>query len=199
MSDLKKALRSYEHSLAERGYRPVQAIERGPTYCSGGRKFISFDRVKGGDLRCFLGDTRLSASRGEFEIEGESPWWHARDDEDMPRAVASAIGFLLEAGFFFLDDPLGLVPTEWREQYGILVKDARRRIVHFSAQAGAEPNRVILACMRTHPTLRGQPALKVREILGRNTAIPTVYESLAFALETKKRCEAEGLVVRISE
>ena len=60
-------------------------------------------------------------------------------------------------------------------------------------------NRVVIACVRAHPALRGKPAMKVREILGPGMNIPSVHETLAFALEIKRQCEAEGLVVSIEE
>jgi hypothetical protein len=153
----------------------------------------------GGDLRCFLGVGQSPIDSFTFEIMGESPWWRTRHENTVATAVGAAMEFLRVAGFSFLDDPLRLSPTEWRESHKILVQDSRRRKVHFAAPPGMELNRAVIICTRCHPALKGQPALQVRGILGRSIAIPSVDESLAFALEIKAACEAEGLMVRIAE
>jgi hypothetical protein len=197
--DLKQAVRFHEQPLIERGYRRVEAIGRGPTYSDGGGKHVVFDRIRGHDLRCLLGDGPGASKGAEFEIEGESPWWRTEHGETVSSAVAAALCFLVEAGFSFLEDPLRRTPTEWRERHGIVVRDNRRRVIRFSAPQDMSPNRIIIACLRAHPLLRGNPAMRVRETLGPGLAIPPVKDTLANALEIKRQCEAEGLVVSIEE
>lgn len=197
--DLNQSVLLHEQVFIERGYRRVEAIGRGPTYSDGGRKYVVFDRVRGSDLRCLLGDGPGASKSAEFEVEGESPWWRTEHGETVSSAVAAAVAFLVKAGFSFLDDPLRLTPTEWRERHGIVVRDRRRRVLRFSVPAEMSQNRVVIACVRAHPALRGKPAMKAREILGPDMLIPPVYETLAFALEIKRQCEAEGLVISISE
>jgi hypothetical protein len=197
--DLKQAVRLHEQPLIERGYQRIEGVGRGPTYSDGGRRYVIFDRIRGNDLRCLLGDGPGASRGAEFEVEGESPWWRTEHGETLSSAAAAAVRFLVEAGFSFLEDPLRLTPTEWREQHGIVVRDNRPRMIRFSAPPDMSPNRIVIACVRAHPSLRGKPAMKVREILGPELAIPPAKISLAFALEIKRQCEAEGLLVSIRE
>lgn len=199
MSDLRRIVRSHEEVLTSRGFARATSIDRGPTYDHDGCKFVVYDRIRGGDLRCFLCVRAGAATDDGFDIEGESPWWRTEYDQTLESAVTASLQFLIDVGFAFLEDPLARTPTEWREQHNILVRDKRKRTVHFFTHQGMDLNRAVMICTRSHPTLKGQPALQVRQVLGPKIEIPSVVESLAFALEIQKKCEAEGLIVRIEE
>jgi len=104
----------YESLLADRQFRRDERFPQATTFTRFGRDRLTFDRVKGEDLRLVLG-----VGIPNVEIEAESPWWDVFDEdwpEDAPpelnpsdftldHALKCAWQFLVTCGFAWFDNP----------------------------------------------------------------------------------------------
>lgn len=204
MATLGKILQPYVLNLEQRGFhkqavRDVQ--DRGPCFADSSGRSIKFDRVKGGDLRCFLEIyPRLSYPGASHpDIQAESRWWRTKHDCSLESAVASAWDYLGECGFSFLEDPLRLTPTQWRERYGLLVRDFRHRDVVVAWPAGWQLNEVVIRGKRCMPEFANVPALQLHQRLRDMRDLVFRRIPLADALELKQAIEMQGFSVVIRD
>src|ERR1041385_2459738 len=148
MATLGKILAPYEPLFAERGFHKQTARDRGPFFTDADGRFVSYDRIKGGDLRCFLGVCAGAAPNSSPEIEAETCWWRTEHDCTLESAAASSWQYLLECGFRFLAEPLELTPTQWRERHNLLVRDSRLRTLTVSWPVEWRLNDVVIRSKR---------------------------------------------------
>lgn len=102
MSTLGKVLEQYAALFAERGFLKEEVRDRGPLFVDGKGRFVSYDRIKGGDLRCFLGVFTDRNKNSQPEIEAESCWWQTEGETGLETAAASSwlCGTVEAKGFF---------------------------------------------------------------------------------------------------
>ena len=207
MATLGRILKAhYEASLADRQFRRDKQLARSTTFIRSGRDTLTFDRVKGGDLRLFLG-----IGIPEPDIESESPWWQVHDGdwpEDAPpglnpsdftleHALKCAWQFLATCGFTWFDNPLALTPTEWRERHNLLVRDHRLVEVTLSWPMTMPVNERIIRSKRCIPSFRALSALQLRHHFQGVSFIRLDPMPFADALELKKAVEETGLVLEV--
>jgi hypothetical protein len=199
MGALGKILARYAPLFAERGFdkKPGEAAGAGSFFADNKGRFVSYDRMKGGDIRCFLGICSNSAMDSEPGIEAETRWWDTQQASTLESAVASSWEHLLECGFRFLDDPLELTPTEWRERYGLLVRDTRLRTMVISWPAAWHLNDVVIRSKRCIPGFTSLGALELHQRLKGHHHITAGSLPLANALELQQVIEVHGFSVRI--
>jgi|SRR5215510_10256048 len=205
MATLGRTLKAhYESLLADRQFRRDAQVQHATTFTRFGRDSLTFDRVKGGDLRLFLG-----VGIPNPQIEAESPWWRVHDGdwpEDAPpelnpshftldHALRCAWQFLETCGFAWFDNPLALSPTEWREKHNLLVRDYRQVEVTLSWPTTMPINERIVRSKRCIPSFHALSALDLRDHFADVDSVRLDRMSFADALELKKAVEEVGLVL----
>jgi hypothetical protein len=186
----------YEPLFGERGFHKQTARDRGPFFTDANGRFVSYDRIKGGDLRCFLGIS-AAAPNSPPEIEAETCWWRTDHDCTLESAAASSWQYLLECGFRFLDEPLQLTPTQWRERHNLLVRDRRLRTLVVSWPAEWRLNDVVIRSKRCIPDFATISALELHQHLQHQRQIIITPISLADGLELRQAIETHGFSVNI--
>lgn len=207
MAALGRTLKAhYESLLADRQFRRDARFPYATTFTRFGRDSLTFDRVKGADLRVIL---RVGIPNPE--IEAESPWWQVHDEdwpEDAPlelnpndftldHALSCAWQFLVTCGFAWFDNPLALSPTEWREKHNLLVRDHRQVEVFLSWPTTMSFNERIIRSKRCIPSFHALSALQLRDHFVDVDSVRLDAMPLADALELKKAVEAVGLVLEL--
>jgi hypothetical protein len=207
MATLGKTLRAhYEAPLADRQFRKDERFPQSATFTRRGRDRLTFDRVKGGDLRLFLG-----IGIPEPEIEAESPWWRVHNgawpddappelnpsDFTLDHALRCSWQFLESCGFAWFDDPLALSPSEWREKHKLLVRDHRLAEVNLSWPTTMPVNERIIKSQRCIPSFQALSALQLRGRFAGVDCIRLDRMPYANALELKKVVEETGLVLEV--
>lgn len=196
MDSLGKALKSYESLFAERGFHKQASRDRGPLFVSLSGKYVSYDRILGGDLRCFLG---IAVANGVTspEIEAESPWWNIALGDTLDAAVEASWQYMLNPGFLFLNAPLDLTPTQWRERFNLLVRDNRIRTLVVSWPTDWEINQVVIRIKRSIPEYSSMSGLELHNRLKQKSQITILSKPLADALELKIALETQGFLVSV--
>lgn len=207
MATLGKTLqRHYESALIGRQFRRDDRFPHSTTYTRAGRDSLTFDRVKGGDLRLFLG-----IGIPNPEIEAKSPWWQVRegdwpdyappalnpDDFTLEHALKCAWRFLETCGFAWFDNPLALSLTEWREKHKLLVHDHRQAEITLSWPSTMPLNERIIRSRNCIPSFSALSALQMRERFLGVDSIPLGRMPLANALELKKAVEQVGFILSV--
>lgn len=203
MATLGKLLRAhYEGQLADQLFFRDERFPHSTTYTRENQFKITYDRMKGGDLRLFL-----SVGMSKPEIEAESPYWSVREktlpDDAPPEldpsqytlefALDSAWQFLEVCGFKWFSDPLALTPTEWRVNHNLLVRDYRQTKLTLSWPSQMKLNDRIIRAKRCIPAFKSMAALQLRNQFADIKALQLGAMPLANALELKKEVESEGL------
>jgi len=192
MAALGKLLDSYEPLFASRGYSRRSARERGPSFQSCDGRLVSYDRVTGGRLRCFL-------SHGDPPyLKAESPWWNADHYDTLATAVSASWDFLLAAGFAFLDSPTTLTVTDWRVRYNLLVRDSRPGRLTLTWPSNWSLNDLVMAAKRSIPHYRSLSALDVREQLAAVRSVSITDLSYLDALELVPKLSLHGFTTDLN-
>jgi hypothetical protein len=191
MAALGKFLDRYETLFASRGYSRCPSRERGPTFQRCDARSVSFDRIKGGSLRCFL-------SHGDPPyLTAESPWWSTNHDDTIEMAVAASWDFLLTAGFTFLDAPTALAVTDWRIRHHLLVKDSRPGHLTLTWPGSWSLNDLVMAAKRCIPHYRSLSALDLREELAAFRSISITDLPYLDALEFVPQLTRNGFTTNL--
>ena len=191
MAALRKALSRYDPLFAQRGFSIRAGQDSGQRFSTGDGRAVIFDRMKTGQLRCFL-------ELGEPpEVEGESPCWETELGKTLDMAVAESWEYLTSVGFQFLDDPEHLTVTAWREQHNLLVRDFRKSVIQVTWPADWSLNQCVIAVKRSIPDYKKLTALQIREKLGSKSSILITDLSLLDAKEIILGIKAEGLTAEV--
>lgn len=196
----------YEGLLAARQFHRDKAFPNATTFTRNGLDSLTFDRMKGGDLRVVLG-----IGLPEPEIEAESPSWPVLEvdsAEDWPaelnpneytleHALKCAWQFLDGCGLAWFENPMLFTPSEWRKRHKLLIQDHRLVEVTLSWEKTLPLNERIIRAKRCVPLFSAIPAMEMRAQFLNVDSIYLDRMPFATALELKGEVEKAGLVLEV--